>query len=229
MRVSDERILELFGQVYASSDDDHVRHVLADALLSIGDPRGELIQLQLHPHGDEVRAMRLLQRHGMTWLGGLRGPIVPLAYERGFLASCLVVADCASVLDRPEWSTVHTIQLASEHPGFAIHPVMRSLRRLVDVPWNVLLELANTCRAQLERVAVETRYDAVARDMLGRYLPANSIGSLTIVAVPSEDADSLRAIAARHPRMKLELLVVPPVAAARDVARDNDRFDSVDE
>ena len=217
--MSDERILELFRQVYATPDDDHVRHVLADALLSIGDPRGELIQLQLQPQGDEaLRAMRLLQRHGMTWLGGLRGPIVPLAYERGFLASCIVVADCGAVLDRPEWSTVHTIQLASGHAGFALHPGMRSLRRLVDVTWNVLLDLANTGGSQLERVAVEIRYDVVARDMLARFLPTNSIGELTIVAVPNEDADSLRVAAARHSRLKLELLVVPPV-----------RFDDVDE
>jgi len=37
---------ELLRQVWANPSDDHVRRVLADALISEGDPRGELILVQ---------------------------------------------------------------------------------------------------------------------------------------------------------------------------------------
>ena len=38
---------ELLAQIYANPDDDALRAVYADALLERGDPRGELITLQL--------------------------------------------------------------------------------------------------------------------------------------------------------------------------------------
>lgn len=219
-------IAELFGQVYAHPDDDHVRLVLADALISLGDPRGELLQLQLHSQADhERRAMQLLQRHGLTWLGALRGVVVPLAYERGFLASCLVVEDAASVLDRDEWSTVHTVELPHDRVGFGLHPVMRSLRRLTGVAPNVLLDLANKYQPQLETLAVESLYSPLFDKMLGRYLPTSSIGTLTIHGVPYDQADTLRRFASRHSKMQLDLRVLPPVIEPVE----EDRFDEVDE
>jgi uncharacterized protein (TIGR02996 family) len=223
-----EVIAELFRQVYAHPDDDHVRQVLSDALVLIGDPRGELIQLQLHPSADlERRAMQLIQRHGLTWLGGLRGAVVPLAYERGFLARCMVVTeDVVSVAGCDEWSTVHTIELSSGSRGFVLHPVMRALRRLVGVSPNVLLDLANKYQPKLEQLAVDARYSPRFDDLLGRYLPASSIGTLTLVDVPHDRAARLRSLAARHTRMKLQLHVLPPAIVERD---DDDRFDDVDE
>lgn len=75
-----------------------MRLVLADALMAEGDPRGELIRLQCGAEPAKGgRIMRLLQQHGMTWLGALRGAVVPTAYERGFVASC-VIFDSANVV-----------------------------------------------------------------------------------------------------------------------------------
>jgi hypothetical protein len=220
---------ELFQQVYRHPDDDHVRQVLSDALISIGDPRGDLIQLQLHPASDhDRRAMRLIQQHGLRWLGPLRGAVVPLAYERGFLASCLIVDDPAAVIDRDEWATVHTIELPPDPVGMILHPVMRSLRRLVHVTPNTLLNLASRHQPQLERMVVEAVYSPMFDQVLGRYLATNAVGALTIRNVPFEQADLLRRFASRHTRMKLDLLTLPP-AAVHDDDEDAERFDEVDE
>jgi uncharacterized protein (TIGR02996 family) len=128
--VSQADIAALFAQVWATPDDDAVRLVLADALLSIGDPRGELIQLQCHPQrAPATRVMRLIQAHGLTWLGRLRGAVLPVGYERGFLASCVVASD-TGVIGADEWSTVHTVELQIAGAELLAHPVMRSLRRI---------------------------------------------------------------------------------------------------
>ena len=222
-----DSIAALFAQVYANPDDDGVRHVLADALIAANDPRGELIQHQLQPSADHGRrAMQLIQRHGLTWLGALRDVVVPITYERGFLASCMVVADDARPsIGRDEWSTVHTIELPGR-VAFALHPVMRSLRRLVGVQPNLLLELANRSQAQLERITVSTGYAGLFETMLERYLPANAIGTLTLANVPHDRAERLRAFATRHPRMKLELLVLPDPLAPGDAL---ERYDETGE
>jgi uncharacterized protein (TIGR02996 family) len=201
-------IAGLFAQVYAQPDDDQVRHVLADALIARGDPRGELIQLQLQPEADhERRTMQLLQQHGLTWLGGLRRIVVPVAYERGFLASCVVVARPGDALACAEWGTVHTIELTREATGFTLAPSMTALRRIVNPTPNQLLELANR---GIAHVSVETQHSMLLEEMLGRFLPASSIGALFVDRVPIDRVDRVRALASRHDRMKLDLRPVPP-------------------
>jgi uncharacterized protein (TIGR02996 family) len=78
---------ELWRQVHATPDDDAIRAVLADALLAVGDPRGELIALQLQPL-DPARAARidqLVEIHGVRWLGPLR----ELANRAQFTRGCV--------------------------------------------------------------------------------------------------------------------------------------------
>lgn len=131
-----DSIEQLFAEVYANPGDDHVRRVLADALLAIGDPRGELIACQLSPDVGH-RAMRLIQAYGLTWLGPLRGAVIPLAYERGFLASAALLESRALDLDNPLWSTVHTIDLEDFDDvtiaEFRVTPAMRSLTTLIGL------------------------------------------------------------------------------------------------
>jgi len=127
---------DLFAQVYASPDDDEVRRILADALTEAGDPRGELITFQLHPDVDyQRRAMRLVQQNGLRWLGALRGAVIPLGYERGFLAHAQVVdTEAAAILrDHREWATLHTLELAdTATPPAMLGPSFRSLTKLVN-------------------------------------------------------------------------------------------------
>jgi hypothetical protein len=158
---------ELFAEVYANPDDDQLRRVLADALLSINDPRGELILFQLEPEKDDHRrAMRLIQAHGLSWLGPLRGFVVPLSYERGFLASCQLIGDATLELDfdHPVWATVHTIDLGelARFDRFEITPAMRSLRKLT--------RLSDVLRDQLRRDHPE----AAARLGLELHVPEQS-------------------------------------------------------
>src|SRR5262245_9903239 len=140
------RAEELLRQVWQRPDDDQLRLVLADALIEAGDPRGRFIQLQFQPELDHVlEAMRLLQRHGLQWLGALRSAVLPVAYERGFLASCETVDDDSwpDVTGCDEWSTVHTIHLHVTDADFLLHPAMRSLRRVWGVEPSTLRQLAD--------------------------------------------------------------------------------------
>lgn len=132
-------IEDLYAEVYANPDDDQLRHVLADALIAVDDPRGELILYQLEPAKDyHRRAMRLIQAHGLSWLGPLRGKVIPLGYERGFLASVTLLAGMdPDDFDEPIWSTVHTIDVGQledrELAAVRITPAMRSLKTLIGM------------------------------------------------------------------------------------------------
>jgi uncharacterized protein (TIGR02996 family) len=81
----------LYAAVYAAPDDDGPRAVLADALQEAGDPRGELIALQLREHAGSAtpelrdRAQALIQEHAKAWLGPLRPIIYRATMRRGFL------------------------------------------------------------------------------------------------------------------------------------------------
>jgi len=83
------QIEALVREVQARPDADDARLVLADALLAQGDPRGELIALQLAGGGDDRQVDRieqLLREHGKGWLGTLREVTYRARFARGFLA-----------------------------------------------------------------------------------------------------------------------------------------------
>ncbi|HEY1549958.1 MAG TPA: TIGR02996 domain-containing protein [Kofleriaceae bacterium] len=105
----------LFAAIYADPDDDAPRHVLADALIDRGDPRGEFISLQLARGRNDLRIAReleLQQAHATEWLGALA--IVLDArrsrFERGFLSHAAVVPNTKKQLRKlarePGWATV---------------------------------------------------------------------------------------------------------------------------
>jgi len=85
----DDALDALLREVHARPDADDARLVLADALLARGDPRGELIALQLAAPGDDRqrgRIEQLLREHARRWLGALRHVIYRARFARGFLA-----------------------------------------------------------------------------------------------------------------------------------------------
>ena len=120
---------ELLAAIYEAPDDDGPRAVYADWLSEKGEPRGELISLQLARATGadaDVAAMRkrektLLNKHGKAW----SGPLDPFleregrVFERGFLAEAVLSFQARSpeppkaLLD-PAWATVHTL-------GFSFH------------------------------------------------------------------------------------------------------------
>ncbi len=80
----------LFAAVHAAPDDDAVRAVLADRLQELGDPRGELIAIQLaHASGAMDRDTRkrvrtLLKEHGAAWSGPLAQLCKRIIFRGGF-------------------------------------------------------------------------------------------------------------------------------------------------
>jgi uncharacterized protein (TIGR02996 family) len=112
----------LYAKVYAEPHDDGARHILADALLESGDPRGELISLQLLPKLDAAqrkRAKQLLDANARKWLGPLEPAVLKsgLVYRRGFPAEAKLSTNQASVvkalIGRPEWGTFEELDVES--------------------------------------------------------------------------------------------------------------------
>ena len=68
----------LLAAIYADPDDDAPRHVLADALIDRGDPRGEFISMQLARGRKDVRIAR-------EWLSSKRQPVRLVARTAGAL------------------------------------------------------------------------------------------------------------------------------------------------
>ncbi len=131
----------LFAQVAAQPDDVEARAVLADALQLVGDPRGELIALQLAiadgtaSAGAERRAHALLAAHADAWTGPLPGiDRASRTFERGFLTRVSTRASGEAIarsLDRPEWATLEQLEITADDVELApLLDRMPVLRRL---------------------------------------------------------------------------------------------------
>ena len=111
----------LLADIYANPFDDGPRLVYADFLLERGDPRGELIALQIARGNNEAseRERVLIKEHGRAWLG----PLVSVLsfgrgysgtrFERGFVHCADIVGSVGKklrlVLDEPSWATVEML------------------------------------------------------------------------------------------------------------------------
>ncbi|HEU0034605.1 MAG TPA: TIGR02996 domain-containing protein [Kofleriaceae bacterium] len=135
----------LLAAIRANPADDKPRLVYADWLQERGDPRGELIALQLSGRDDAATTRReraLLAEHARSWLGPL-GAIATVArtrFARGFAVEVVLNARTAAQLEAvvgaPEWFSVENVAFLgpqSDHEvcaAIVAHPVMQSLRRV---------------------------------------------------------------------------------------------------
>jgi uncharacterized protein (TIGR02996 family) len=129
--------------VYENSDDDGPRRVYADWLVEQGDPRGELITLQVARAGKglpleaERREVELLWKYGRAWLAPFAKQIDAFRFERGFLAECGLKAVTKKMVGHASWATVRCVHLVDVDSALAAmflsHPVMRSLREVTGV------------------------------------------------------------------------------------------------
>jgi uncharacterized protein (TIGR02996 family) len=98
----------LLAEVIAHPDDDGVRAVLADVLQADGDPRGELISLQLlASRGNRDRDDRiheLLHAHGRSWLSSLVEIADACRFDRGFPSRLALATEWPA--DDPRWAAV---------------------------------------------------------------------------------------------------------------------------
>jgi uncharacterized protein (TIGR02996 family) len=128
---------ELLARILAHPDDDEARLVYADALQDAGDPRGEMILLQLRG----ADAQKLIRAHQDEWLGDLARIGTNAIFRRGFLSSIDLRRSSAApkalwercVAD-PLLATVEELHqgygTATRYRAFAASPAMRSLRRV---------------------------------------------------------------------------------------------------
>jgi uncharacterized protein (TIGR02996 family) len=120
----------LLEAVYAAPEDDAPRAVLADLLQEKGDPRGELIALDLLPAPTEeqrVRRRRLINEHGKRWFPPALDKVIKrdsAEYERGFLArGTLMRSDRTPI----ELATFRELTFTTSPPDLA-HPVFRGVQ-----------------------------------------------------------------------------------------------------
>jgi uncharacterized protein (TIGR02996 family) len=159
---------EFLAAIYADPDDDALRMVFADWLQERGDPRGELIALQLGPAtpASLKKTASLLKQHGVAWAGRLHRFLAKEGrlFERGFLARGTLALEgrpkkLPAGLDLPEWATVHTLSLdwhvnRDGHAGPILAlPSMQALRGIGACLESVVAALPE--RPRLEELEIE--------------------------------------------------------------------------
>ncbi len=118
LRRYHQRVDDLLRAVLEAPDDDAPRLVYADALIEVGDPRGEFIALQVTRTPDgRTRAAELLAAHRAHWLAELPH-IADAHFDRGFpvFAKLLTTTDDSALaaLDR---APIRGLSLVCDVPG----------------------------------------------------------------------------------------------------------------
>jgi uncharacterized protein (TIGR02996 family) len=189
----------LWRDVHAHPEDDATLAVLADALQIAGDPRGELIALQLVAGGDDPARLErrkvLIASCGAAWLGRLTQVTGAASFERGcvrrlLLAGLLRASDPGweALTAAPALATV-TDLLRGDVSGnvyarFITSPAMRSLARIEVSDRIALAALART-PPSLTHVACELPLDPELIARLDR------CGGLRSVAITAAGFDQL--------------------------------------
>jgi uncharacterized protein (TIGR02996 family) len=193
-------LADLWRDVLANPDDDGARGVLADALQARGDPRGELIALQLATDVDEVgyaRIDELLQLYGAGWLGPLQAISRRAHFSRGFVTRLELRERepgrvMASLDSEPSLATVEAV-VVGEASGNDYALVVGSTAAIslhhVEVFDEASLKALETSTAPLTHVAASTRRESdrgAYLRRLRRVLPACArYPNLTSIAIPA--------------------------------------------
>ncbi|MFO0735467.1 MAG: TIGR02996 domain-containing protein [Labilithrix sp.] len=148
----------LFTRIYDDPTDDEARAVLADLLQQRGDPRGELIAMQLARHGTDTEPSpaekKLIQQWGRVWLGPLEPALQKqgVVFERGFVARGRYVRGAAGAksIGAREWSTLTHLDVSAKSawddsaPDLLWSDAARNLRHVTGVnPVEDLARLRN--------------------------------------------------------------------------------------
>jgi uncharacterized protein (TIGR02996 family) len=161
----------LLADIHANPDDNAPRLVLADLLLERGDPRGELIAMQL-ARGEKPASKRereLLAKHGKEWLGIL-APVLGwrrtrTEFRRGFLAVADIIKSVdrklMSLYDHPAWATIE--ELRGSWEGSLLVEAPFPVLRVIDGPLHPKLVARIATRAEplarVREIVVEGEVD----------------------------------------------------------------------
>ncbi len=137
---------ELLARIHEAPDDLGARAVYGDLLSEQGDPRGELITLQLAHERNPAREQKLLKAHGAAWAGPIGGWFTPASriFEGGFLAGGRLADGYRVVLDdaalaAPEWRLIRALDVPLGFDAAALfHPNLAGVRRLAITEVEVL-------------------------------------------------------------------------------------------
>jgi uncharacterized protein (TIGR02996 family) len=145
----------LFARVLADPDDNALRQVWADALQESGDPRGELIAIQIAASGGSLtpaqdkRVRSLIAKHALDWLGPLSDIVMRkagLVFDRGVISSCQIQVKNLTALNaaigHPLWAAVRKVWFCDHHAWdprivpLLADPAFRSLREVTCIGTN---------------------------------------------------------------------------------------------
>lgn len=225
-KVDDATHTELLEAVWNDPHDDGLRLVLADALTEAGDPRGELISLQVGRLGREptrrgmARERALIREHGASWIGGLARLTYKRSWRfaRGFLVACelkpLKALRIAAEAHHPEWATVERIVFSKPGPRWTsmVTPAMRSCRALVGVCEHGLRMLVEDC-AHLPVEELEVATEASLHEVIERLGSTDGLTRLRTLSIAwDRNLSALDALWPSAVGRRLETLVVrqPP-------------------
>jgi uncharacterized protein (TIGR02996 family) len=197
---------ELEAAILADLDAAAPYSVYADWLEQQGDPRGELIQVQLARETSsdpelETRERELLAAHANAWLGGLLdyplGPVDPVevTWRRGFVHGATVK------------TSYQSDDAAFLYRNLASRPVARFLRDLClgaacshhgDPPDDVsILEALRDCPLPALR--------SLSIDCLGRELSWTHVGDVSIANASLRELESLEIVTGRMTLGEIDL------------------------
>jgi uncharacterized protein (TIGR02996 family) len=232
----------LLDACYRDPGDTLAREVYADYLLLRGDPRGEMIALQLADREPE-RVAQLIATHSHKWLGPLKRELHDIVFERGFPARARVDAWTpamhALLRDTPAAATIRGLAIerviAADLERLCADPVLASrvaslgtrdvpiaevLGRLVALP--NLTSLALRVTDPNAPVALRRLWDLRA----GRRLVALSCTSIEVAPWLDLLADAPPALQRMSIVMQLYTVIAPTtVVLTRDAS---DRFSAVE-
>jgi uncharacterized protein (TIGR02996 family) len=158
-------------------DDDHPRQVLADALLSKNDPRGEFIRLQLErerakgKRAEELdaAARKLLKAHETRWLADLRPHLLTWRWRRGFLDVIRT--------NEEKWTAGAAAILAREPLRKAVIVNVRNFPGLVAMPELGRLQALGLPDDRLVAASMKLLVDSpTTKHLRGLWLQKNRIG-----------------------------------------------------
>jgi uncharacterized protein (TIGR02996 family) len=150
---------DLVAAVYEQPDDETVRQVYADALLEVGDPRGDFMVLQFKRARGEAltpaetkQEAALQKKHAKAWLGPLYDVLhtTHLEFRKGFLYGGQirpVGKAIAAARNHPAWATVRELNMSTggtneRGASLILQPNARHIRVMTNVVYLVLDELA---------------------------------------------------------------------------------------
>jgi uncharacterized protein (TIGR02996 family) len=181
---------ELRARALAHPEDDGHFLVWADVLSEQGDPRGELMSLQLFEKKSALSAEQLLQlralqsKHRDRLLGPLSAIVVNAVFERGIAVHLALRSNRTDGIPESAWAGVRGVTLAADsgHDFPAPLLTLPGLRSVMCIEPDTLEVLVQR-RGPLEHALVTARFDAAdSLDAQVRHLGARSLAFAALLS-----------------------------------------------